>query len=204
MNKFTEYVEILILTGFLFLGFWLGHKSNSKYKREAEELRNNQTTLLQEVHKYKTSDSLNAIKVGTLKLSIEELEYFRAEDAKTIKSLKTKNRKLSEVNTVQTNTMANIQAPLIDTVFLLKENLDTLRKVEFHDPWIDFLGLIKNDTLKGTFQIRDSLLLVESVTYKRFLGFLWRTKRIKSQEFDAVSKNPHTEIQNVEHIILKK
>ena len=52
----------------------------------------------------------------------------------------------------------------------------------------------------GTLEVRDSLLVVETVQRKRFLGFLWKTKRVKSREIDVVSKNPYTDIVGVESI----
>ena len=56
----------------------------------------------------------------------------------------------------------------------------------------------------GKIITRDSLLITESVQYKRFLNFLWKTKRIKKREFDIVSKNPYTKITGFEVITIEK
>ena len=47
---------------------------------------------------------------------------------------------------------------------------------------------------------RESLKIVETVKYKRFLGFLWKTNKVKSRQVDVVSQNPATSIVNVDYI----
>jgi hypothetical protein len=47
-------------------------------------------------------------------------------------------------------------------------------------------------------------LIVETVQYKRFWGFLWKTKKIKNREIDVVSKNPATKILGVEFVTIEK
>ena len=56
----------------------------------------------------------------------------------------------------------------------------------------------------GTFVNRDSVLIVATVQYKRFLNFLWKTKKVKNREIDIISKNPHTKIMGVEYIEIEK
>jgi len=59
-------------------------------------------------------------------------------------------------------------------------------------------------TFEGTIRMRDSLLVVETVKRKRFLGFLWKTKRIKNRQWDIVSKNPHTSIDDIRVVRLQE
>jgi hypothetical protein len=77
--------------------------------------------------------------------------------------------------------------------------------MEYHDEWLDFVGCQSGDG-DGSAEItsREALVCVTHVEYRRFLGFLWRTKKIKGQETDAVSKNRRTEIVSMEHIIITK
>lgn len=56
----------------------------------------------------------------------------------------------------------------------------------------------------GTFENRDSLLVAETVKYKRFLGFLWKTSKVKDRKVDVVSKNPHTKILGVEFTTIRE
>ncbi len=50
-----------------------------------------------------------------------------------------------------------------------------LRCIEYSDKWVDLDGCIINNTFSGKIITRDSLLITESVQYKRWLGFLWKT-----------------------------
>ena len=51
-------------------------------------------------------------------------------------------------------------------------------------------------------QSRDELVLTETIRYKKFL--FWKTKKILDRELEAMSKNPHTKIKKLEHIIIDK
>jgi hypothetical protein len=82
---------------------------------------------------------------------------------------------------------------------------DTVKALNVSDEWIDLHGVIYDDgEFDGTLEVRDSLAIVETVQRKRFLGFLWRTKRIKSREVDVVSKNPYSQIVGLESITIKQ
>lgn len=63
--------------------------------------------------------------------------------------------------------------------------------------------MIVKDSVDLTVNSTDSLVIGVTTEYKRFLGFLWRTKKIKSQKVYAISKNPHTTITNVECVNIR-
>lgn len=175
-------------------------------KADRDKYRNNTETLLQDVRTYQTKDSLNAAKVGNLELKLSEYKKYRADDAALIKSLQTKNRDLQRVTTAQMETINELRANVRDSIVYLPGDTVTtvLRCIEYSDKWVDFDGCIINNTFSGKIITRDSLLITESVQYKRFLNFLWKTKRIKNREFDIVSKNPHTKITGFEVITIEK
>lgn len=177
-----------------------------KLTDERNRYRGNTETLLQDVETYKTKDSLNAAKVGVLELKLSEFEKYRASDAELIKTLQTKNRDLERVTTTQMETINELRATVRDSIVYLPGDTVTtvLRCIEYSDKWVDFDGCIKNNTFSGKIITRDSLLITETVQYKRWLGFLWKTKRIKNREFDIVSKNPHTKITGFEVITIEK
>lgn len=185
---------------------WVQRTKIEKLTDERNRYRGNTETLLQDVETYKTKDSLNAAKVGVLELKLSEFERYRASDAELIKTLQTKNRKLERVTTTQMETINELRATVRDSVVYLPGDTVTtvLRCIEYSDKWVDFDGCIKNNTFSGKIITRDSLLITETVQYKRWLGFLWKTKRIKNREFDIVSKNPHTKITGFEVITIEK
>lgn len=185
---------------------WVQRTKIEKLTDERNRYRGNTETLLQDVETYKTKDSLNAAKVGVLELKLSEFEKYRASDAELIKTLQTKNRELERVTTTQMETINELRATVRDSVVYLPGDTVTtvLRCIEYSDKWVDFDGCIKNNTFSGKIITRDSLLITETVQYKRWLGFLWKTKRIKNREFDIVSKNPHTKITGFEVITIEK
>ena len=184
----------------VFAGFQQNAIDNLKQERNRYE--RNTESLLLDVTQYKIRDSLNAAKVGALELTIKEYERFRADDAALIKQLKQRNRDLAAVNKTQSQTIIDLQAVPRDTVVVR----DSVRvpAVEVHcgDAWYNFDGILTKDEFTGKMEHRDSLLLVESIRYKRFLW--WKTKRIKDRQLDCVSKSPHNSIKGLEYVVIEK
>lgn len=185
---------------------WVQRSRINQLTGERDKYRTNTETLLQDVSRYQTKDSLNAAKVGVLELKLSEFEKYRASDAELIKTLQTKNRELERVTTTQMETINELRATVRDSIVYLPGDTVTtvVRCIEYSDKWVDFDGCIKNNTFSGKIITRDSLLITETVQYKRWLGFLWKTKRIKNREFDIASKNPHTKITGFEVITIEK
>lgn len=188
------------------VAFWVQQSRIKSLTAERDKYRSNTETLLQDVRTYQTKDSLNAAKVGNLELKLFEYKKYRADDAALIKSLQTKNRDLQRVTTAQMETINELRATVRDSIVYLPGDTVTtvVRCIEYSDKWVDFDGCIINNTFSGKIITRDSLLITETVQYKRWLGFLWKTKRIKNREFDIVSKNPHTKITGFEVITIEK
>lgn len=186
--------------------FWVQHVKIKRLTEERDRYRSNTEILLQDVKTYQTKDSLNAIKVGNLELSLAEYKKYRADDLALIKTLQTKNRDLERVTTTQMETINELRATVRDSVVYLPGDTVTtvLRCIEYSDKWVDLDGCIINNTFSGKIITRDSLLIAETVQYKRFLGFLWKTKKIKNREIDVVSKNPATKILGVEFVTIEK
>lgn len=186
---------------------WVQRTKIEKLTDERNRYRGNTETLLQDVETYKTKDSLNAAKVGVLELKLSEFERYRADDAALIKTLQAKNRDLERVTTTQMETINELRAIVRDSVVYLPGDTVTtiLRCVDIVEPWFELHGCATPDgQFTGTHINRDSLLIVETVQYKRWLGFLWKTKKIKNREIDVISRNPHTKIMGVEYIEIEK
>lgn len=186
--------------------FWVQHVKIKRLTEERDRYRSNTEILLQDVRTYQTKDRLNAAKVGNLELKLSEYKKYRADDAALIKSLQTKNRDLQRVTTAQMKTINELRANVRDSIVYLPGDTVTtvLRCIEYSDKWVDLDGCIINNTFSGKIITRDSLLITESVQYKRWLGFLWKTKKIKNRQIDVVSKNPATKILGVEFVTIEK
>ena len=171
---------------------------------ERDKYQNNTETLLSDVETYRVRDSLKAARVQSLELTVKEFERFRADDAALIKQLKARNRDLAAVNKTQSQSIIELQAAPRDT-FIVRDSIP-IPAVAVHcgDAWFDFSGLLTQDNFSGTLHNRDSLIVAETVKYKRFLGFLWKTNKVKDRQLDVVSLNPHTQIVGVEYIFIEK
>lgn len=175
----------------------------SKISAERDRYRANTETLLSDVETYRVRDSLNAARVQSLELTVKEYERFRADDAALIKQLKQRNRDLAAVNKTQSQTIIDLRAVPRDTVVLVRDSIITPAvAVHCGDAWYNFDGILTKDEFTGKMEHRDSLLLVESVRYKRFLW--WKTKRIKDRQLDCVSKSPHNSIIGLEYVVIEK
>lgn len=206
MKKYLIWAAIAMVVAAV-ATIWVQRTKIEKLTDERNRYRGNTETLLQDVETYKTKDSLNAAKVGVLELKLSEFEKYRASDAELIKTLQTKNRELERVTTTQMETINELRATVRDSVVYLPGDTVTtiLRCVDIVEPWFELHGCATPDgQFTGTHINRDSLLIVETVQYKRFWGFLWKTRKIKNREIDVVSKNPATRILGVEFVTIEK
>lgn len=186
---------------------WVQRSRINQLTGERDKYRSNTEILLQDVKTYQTKDSLNAIKVGNLELSLAEYKKYRADDLALIKTLQAKNRDLERVTTTQMETINELRANVRDSIVYLPGDTVTivLRCIDIVEPWFELHGCTTPaGVFTGTHINRDSLLIAETVQYKRFWGFLWKTKKIKNREIDVVSKNPATRILGVEFVTIEK
>ena len=175
-----------------------------RLRGERDRFRNNTETLIGDVETYRVRDSLSAARVQSLELSLCEFERFRSEDAALIRDLQARNRDLASVNKTQSQTIIELLAIPKDTIIIRDSIQVPALAVHCGDAWFDFDGVLTKDTFAGTFVNRDSLLVAESIRYKRFLGFLWKTNKVVDRCIDVASRNPHTSILGVEYIIIEK
>lgn len=178
----------------------------SQLKHDRDTYKRNNAVLLNDVKYYRALDSLNAARVGVLELSIQDYERFMKEDADLISKLKRKNEELQNFSKIQAETIIKIRAQVKDSLIYIPGDTayQLIPCVSFRDSWTNIEACVYNDTLIGDIQIRDSLILYETIIYKRFLGLLWKTKKIKERSFNIVSKNPYTEIKGVEVVSIRK
>ncbi len=201
-----KYIYIGIVFALLCGVIYLQWELIQSLRQDRDTYRGNTVALLDSVGRYRTQEGLSAVKVRGLELKLEEFERFRAEDARLIGTLRTQLRDMVRVTTAQTETIYELSATARDTVVRRDSTiLETLKCVEYRSPWLDFEGCIDADNrFSGRIESRDSLMYVEHVEYARFLGFLWRTRRVKGRWQEIVSRNPHTTIQSSEFITIRR
>jgi len=201
MKKYI-ITAVVALFGLMALQIYRQDKTIARLETERDRYKTNTEILLSDVQTYRVRDSLSAARVQSLELTMKEFERFRADDAALIKELKNKNRDLSAVNSAQAQTIIELRSVPKDTVVLRDSVMVPAVAVHCGDEWFDFDGLLTPDEFTGTLNNRESLLLSETVRYRRIL--FWKTKRILNRETQVVSRNPHTTITNVESIVIEK
>ena len=180
-------------------------------KSENDRLKGNQELLLSEKESltaqsqfYKVSDSLNAVKISALNFSLSEYEKYRKQDIKQIEQLKISKLDLQAIVSSQSETINVLSIKLKDSIRIdtVTFNNDTLKCFKYKSKWTDVAGCLNlnRDTIELQIANRESIKVVETIKYKRFLGFLWKTSKVKSRQVDIVSDNPNTSIINSEYV----
>lgn len=195
-TKITLIGIICALVIFIVIMF----KQNNIISQDRDLYKRNMNSALIECAEWKTKDSLSAAKNATLNLKISELERYRSDDINQINQLKKKNEELNNLIKNSSKTEIKIITQLKDTVIYK----DTVKYFNWNDDWTSVKGLIQKDTVDLNISNSDSLVISVATKYKRFLGFLWKTKKIKDQNVYVVSKNPHTTITNIEYYGISK
>lgn len=202
---------IIILFGALAIvtAFGVLLRQNKRLRQDRDAYRNNTTVLLGEVERYETKSGQQAVRIGELQLHIGELEKYRADDAALIRDMGIRCRELEQLTKIQQETIYQLQGRARDTVYIETTTGGPVevgaKCAEYSDEWVDFSCCIFEDnSYKADIKSRDRITYVERVKYARFLGFLWRTKRIKSRDQSIINHNPHAKIIDAEFITLRK
>lgn len=197
MKKLIPYLGIIVLFGII--GLLWAHISSQKknldrIKENMEVLLESNNDLILKARHYQIQDSLNVAQIKSLELTVKEFKTYREKDAKLIKDLKIRNKDLEALVNAKLETRDTILVAVHDTV-------PGIATFNYTSTWTDLSGTI--DTVRDTMQVsitnREDLEIIESVTRKRFLGFLWYCKKLESRKVDVVSHNPNTTIKNVSY-----
>ena len=174
--------------------------------KQVKRLKANETTLLSNAEAYRVNDSLSAIRISRLQLSLSQFEKYRAEDRALIKSLRVDNKGLQDIITSTSETNRKLQLKLKDSlrVDTITQYIDTLKCFSFKDSWTALSGCFHKDTTTFSIQNIDSLISVTNVERKRFLFFKLPVKWFgyRSKQATILSKNPYTTISHIEYITI--
>lgn len=200
-NVLNILAIIIFILSVVFTAKYIGN-----LQRENKRLTNNQAVLLDSMQTYKVADSLNVAKINVLELSLSDYKKYREEDAALIKKLKAD--KPSAATSINTTTTTDIKALIRDSI-IYKDRvvpIDTVKQINYDSKWTSVHGYLANDTINLNIVNREELLIAESFVKKRFIGIklpIWLFG-YKTKSVDVVSKNPNTEIKNLEYIQIYK
>ena len=197
MKRIIPYIVITVLIGIIGL-LWVHissqQKTISRIKSDMGLLLESNNDLILKANHYKILDSLNVAQIKSLELTVKEFKTYREEDAKLIKSLKVRNKDLEALVSTKLETHDTILVAIHDTI-------PGIANFNYMSTWTDLSGTIdmQQNTVQVNIANREDLNIVESVTRKRFLGFLCYCKKLESRKVDVVSRNPNTTIKNVSY-----
>lgn len=189
-------VAILILLAVISVQ---GHRIDT-LKEECAIGEQNARLLLTEVDTWRTRDSLSTARSEALQLQLKQYEQYRAKDKALIEELLHKKEDLERVVDTQSRSIYELQAAPKDTVIIIDSIAVPAQSITIRDRWFSLDGVVTSDSFLGTIQTRDSLLIIETVQYGRFLW--WKTNKVKHRTHSVVSRNPHTTIEGFEVIEL--
>lgn len=142
-----------------------------------------------------------AVQIQSLTLTVDEYRKCSENDLKTIEDLKIKLKNVKAVS----KQVYKVEAPVTAPVTHETERIDTLyvpyQKVEMHNEYIAFDGVIRNDTLKATVNVPITITQVlHKVPKHKFLWWTWGCSGVKQA---VISDNPYVTIKYADYIELR-
>lgn len=156
-----------------------------------------------ETYNLKNSERV-ATEAFSRNMELEEFKKLRAEDLKTIEQLRTRKRDIQTVTKIEFLHSDTIRVPVIQKETITKNIRDTLNCLKIDSEYLKLDICEKGGIFTGSYSVFDKITIVETVKKKRFLGFLWKTKRIKNRKIDIISDNPKMKITGVEHLKIEE
>lgn len=175
------------------------------YRTEIDRLQQNRTALTTQIDYHRTQSGALAATTQALRLRCSEYEQLRADDARRIRELGIKIRRLEAAATLATVQTTGFTAPLHDTVVIRQRDTlmlrDTIRLFHWHDAWCRVEGTVLPDSVVCRVESVDTLRQIIHRIPRRFLFIRWGTKAIRQE---IVPSNPHTRIVYAEYVQIHK
>ena len=176
-------------------------------KHEKTIWKQNTEAALSELETYKINDSIQAVKIDGLVMSLNDAEIMNKNLVDQVKHLNVKNNELSALIAIQQKQL--LQNP--DTIYVtVTPPIDTTARqlnVSYNDKWIDVKIRIDDYGDKAfvppsglQLQSRDSVYAVPTIKWKGY----WFWKRAVGVQLHMFNSNPHTKIVGAQYIELKK
>ena len=175
------------------------------YQRERGErirLASNQEVLFGDLREYRVRDSLNAVSIGALNLTVREFRDNMDATASLVRDMGIKLNRLQSVATFATQQTYEVQTILKDTVIYVEGVVAPFSKaIDYRSKWFDIRGFIVNNDVRLFPVSRDSITQVVDRIPRKFLFIRWGTKGFKQ---DIVSHNPDSKILFSEYVYFGK
>lgn len=185
---------VLVLLG---VAVWVQQRCIVSISQERDRYQQNSDALLSDMKQWRMNSAMMAADVKTLRLTVEEFERYRAEDAAIIKRMGVKIKNLEAAARHELEVDVPINATVRDTVVIRDTLPVLLPRVEMLSPHIQMQGIIENNRLTGEIKIPVTLHQAVWIEYKRRWLF-W--KKVKAIHQTISCDNPYVEIRYSEFI----
>lgn len=161
---------------------------------------NNEIIFNDSIRYFKDKEGREAARVGTLELSVKELNKILPGVTEELKNLRINPRKVETITKTVTAQNKEIKQYLKDSILITR---DTLKVFNYSDAWYKIRGQIKGDTAQISIKSTDTLIQVISRTGPRLNPYLWIFSRRTLQQ-TIQSRNPNNKIIYSQNIKIKK
>lgn len=199
MNRRTGVLLVIVaaLVGMV----WLQQRKVVRLKEERDRHEQNSDALLSDLKRWQVDSATMATDVKTLRLSMDELERYRADDLVKIKQMGVKIKNLEAAAKHQIEVDAPIHAKVRDSVVIRDSVVVRVQAVSMMNPFIQLHGVIERDSLIGSVHLPVTLRQVVWIEYKRRWLF-W--KKVKAVHQVITTDNPYVEVKYSEYINIQK
>lgn len=199
MNRRTGILLVVVaaLAGMV----WLQQRKVVRLKEERDRHEQNNDALLSDLKRWQVDSATMATDVKTLRLSMDELERYRADDLAKIKQMGIKIKNLEAAAKHQIEVDAPIRATVRDSVVVRDSIAVRIQAVSMMNPFIQLHGVIERDSLVGSVHLPVTLRQAVWIEYKRRWLF-W--KKVKAVHQVITTDNPYVEVKYSEYINIQK
>lgn len=201
MNKITMYLIIVSLALAAVTGVAL-HQCQ-QLKQEKQRLAANVESLTTGTEQYITEAGKQAARAQQLELTTGELKQQCADLQARLEDMGIKNKYLQRAVSASTQMSAKVDTVVRDSIVYVPQlaRLDTLQVLRWADAWVQLDGIIHSGRFTGSITSQDTLTVAVHRVPKKFWFIKWGTKRI---DVSVASSNPHTEINEVKCVEIRK
>lgn len=196
-----KYVILLVIASLAYVG--LSHSYIIKLRAERQQLAANVESLMAGTEQYQTEAGRHAARAQQLVLTTAELESQCADLKARLADMGVQNKYLQKAVAANMQTEVKVDTLVRDSIVYVPQLavLDTFQVVRWADAWVQLHGTISKGRFTASITSQDSLTVAIHRVPKKFWFIRWGTKRV---ECDVSSSNPHTQINAVKCVEIRK
>lgn len=200
MKRIHIYLTLAMLALLGALAFYYSYAH--RLRQERDRYQRNTEALIQQLDTFRTSNGRLAARCESLDLTSKEFRRLYEEEAERVKDLRRRNEELSHYVKTHSEAEVIVKTEIRDSLIYVRDSVVIAKVFDWDDGWDSVHAQLSVDSVVVAMSHRDVLDVAVMTEWKRFLGFLWKTK-VKGYAVDVVSENPHTRELTVSSVKIK-